>query len=355
MPEDGYHFSKDIADKALQYIRDGRASDPDKPWLLYFAPGAGHAPHHVPKEWADKYKGKFDMGYEKYREQTFARQLEMGLLPKGTKLTPMNPYGDAKGPKGQPWPEQDMVRPWDSLNDDEKRVFCRMAEVFAGFIRIAITTSVGCSTTSKRPASFDNVIVVVVSDNGASGEGGLQRDRQRDEVLQWPGRRGGAEPLKAPRRAGARPRRTTTTAPDGWRRSARRSRCSSATRTTRAGRARRSSSRGPRYIKAADEVRDQYCSRDRHRARCSTSASASNRPTRCNGYTQSGDRGRERPRPHLLADASVPTKKVAQPLQGMLGTRGVWHEGGKRRRFTRRTEAGANSRRDRWELLRHGP
>ena len=67
LPDDGYHFTKDITDRALQYIRDGKASDPDKPWLMYFAPGCAHAPHHVPKEWADRHKGKFDMGYEKYR------------------------------------------------------------------------------------------------------------------------------------------------------------------------------------------------------------------------------------------------------------------------------------------------
>ncbi|MFZ9889231.1 MAG: sulfatase-like hydrolase/transferase, partial [Myxococcota bacterium] len=76
-PQDGYHLSADLADKAIQYIRDGQASDPDKPWLLYFAPGCAHAPHHVPKEWADKYKGRFDMGYERYREIVLARQKEM--------------------------------------------------------------------------------------------------------------------------------------------------------------------------------------------------------------------------------------------------------------------------------------
>ena len=83
LPEDGNHFTKDITDRALQYIRDGKASDPDKPWLMYFAPGGAHAPHHVPKEWADRYKGKFDMGYEKIREQVLARQIPDGLDPRG--------------------------------------------------------------------------------------------------------------------------------------------------------------------------------------------------------------------------------------------------------------------------------
>ena len=152
MPEHGYHFSKDITDKALQYIRDGKASDPDKPWFLYFAPGCGHAPHHVPKEWADRYKGKFDMGYEKYREQTIARQIEMGLLPKGTKLTPLNPYVNEKGPEGQPWPEQDTIRPWDSLSARrEDASFRAWPRSTPASCRIATTRSGACSTISRRP------------------------------------------------------------------------------------------------------------------------------------------------------------------------------------------------------------
>ena len=126
----------------------------------------------MPKEWADKYKGKFDMGYEKYREQTFARQLEMGLLPKGTKLTPINPYADEKGPKGQPWPEQDMVHPWDSLSEDEKKVFCRMAEVYAGFVSHCDHHIGRVLDYLEETGQLDNTIIVVVSDNGASGEGG---------------------------------------------------------------------------------------------------------------------------------------------------------------------------------------
>ena len=130
-PKEGYHLSKDIADKALQFIRDAKVVAPEKPWFMYFCPGCAHAPHHVPKEWADKYKGKFDMGYEKCRETTLENQKRMGLMPENTKLPPLNPYAEEKSVDGKPWPPLDIVRPWDSLSDEEKKLFIRMAEVFA--------------------------------------------------------------------------------------------------------------------------------------------------------------------------------------------------------------------------------
>ena len=116
LPEDGYHLSKDLADKAISFISDSKQSAPDKPWFMFFCPGANHAPHHVPKEWADKYKGKFDDGYEAYREWVLPRMIEKGILPKDTELTPMNPM-----PEGT-FSELDMVRPWNSLSADEKKL-----------------------------------------------------------------------------------------------------------------------------------------------------------------------------------------------------------------------------------------
>ena len=103
LPEDGYHFSVDITDKALSFIKDAKVVAPDKPFFLYYALGAAHAPHHVPKEWADKYKGKFDMGYEAYRELVFANQKKLGIIPDHAELSPINPYTDLKGPQGQGW------------------------------------------------------------------------------------------------------------------------------------------------------------------------------------------------------------------------------------------------------------
>ena len=173
-PEEGYHLSDDLSDKAIQFIRDAKAVDPDKPFFMYLAPQAGHAPHHVPKEWADRYKGRFDMGYEAIRAEILERQKELGLLPKDTELSAINPHGEpqATGPDGQPWPLLDTVRPWDSLSADEQRLFARMAEVFAGYISYADDQLGRVLDYLEESGQLENTIIVVVSDNGASGEGG---------------------------------------------------------------------------------------------------------------------------------------------------------------------------------------
>ncbi|MCB0726519.1 MAG: sulfatase-like hydrolase/transferase, partial [Ignavibacteriae bacterium] len=115
-PEEGYHLSKDLADKAISFIQDQKASNPSKPWYMWFCPGANHAPHHSPQEYIDKYKGKFDDGYEAYREWVLPRMIEKGIIPEGTKLTPINPLPESISSPG------DMVRPWDTLNADEKKL-----------------------------------------------------------------------------------------------------------------------------------------------------------------------------------------------------------------------------------------
>ncbi|MGB3482387.1 MAG: arylsulfatase [Mycobacterium sp.] len=171
-PEDGYHLSKDLADKTIEFIRDAKVIAPDKPWFSYVCPGAGHAPHHVFKEWADKYAGRFDMGYEAYREIVLENQKRLGIVPADTELSPMNPYADVTGPNGEPWPLQDTVRPWDSLDDDEKRLFARMAEVFAGFMSYTDAQIGRVLDYLEESGQLDNTIIVVISDNGASGEGG---------------------------------------------------------------------------------------------------------------------------------------------------------------------------------------
>jgi len=171
-PEEGYHLSKDLADKTIEFIRDAKAVAPDKPWFSYLCPGAGHAPHHVFKEWADKYAGKFDIGYEQYREIVLENQKKLGIVPSDTELSPMNPYLDVKGPNGEAWPYQDTVRPWGSLNDEEKRLFSRMAEVFAGFLSYTDAQIGRILDYLEESGQLDNTIIVVISDNGASGEGG---------------------------------------------------------------------------------------------------------------------------------------------------------------------------------------
>ncbi len=171
-PEQGYHLSKDIADNAIRFLRDHRAAAPDKPWFMYLCPGAGHSPHQVAAEWADRYRGRFDMGYERYRDIALANQKALGLIPADTELSPMNPYADCSSPDGVPWPEGDTVRAWDSLSDDEKRISCRMAEVFAGFLTYTDAQIGRVLDHLEATGQLDNTIVVVMSDNGASGEGG---------------------------------------------------------------------------------------------------------------------------------------------------------------------------------------
>jgi len=173
-PEDGYHLADDLADHAVSFIRDAKVIDPDKPFFLYYAPCAGHAPHLVPTEWADKYRGTFDMGYEAIREGILARQKELGLLPEDTELSPINPHGepDFTNADGKPWPLLDTVRPWDSLSADEQRLFIRMAEVFAGYVDYYDDRLGRILDYLEESDQLDNTLIVVISDNGGSGEGG---------------------------------------------------------------------------------------------------------------------------------------------------------------------------------------
>jgi len=173
--EKGYHLSRDLTDKALEFIKDAKAVAPDRPFFMYFCPGACHAPHHAPREWADKYKGKFDMGYERYRELVLERQKQMGLVPENTALPPINPIGtqsDTKSPTGVPFPPLDFVKPWDALPENEKQLYRRMAEVYAGFLSYTDHQMGRIIDFLEESGQLDNTLVIVISDNGASGEGG---------------------------------------------------------------------------------------------------------------------------------------------------------------------------------------
>jgi arylsulfatase A-like enzyme len=174
-PEEGYHLTEDLTDKAIEFIKDAKAVAPDKPFFLYYAPGAAHAPHHAPGEWIDRYAGKFDMGYEAMREQILARQKQMGIVPQNTELPPVNPIGTPQtrtGPDGLPFPPLDYTKPWDSLSADEKRLFARMAEVYAGFLAHADHHIGRLLDYLEESGQSENTLVILVSDNGASGEGG---------------------------------------------------------------------------------------------------------------------------------------------------------------------------------------
>jgi arylsulfatase len=174
-PEEGYHLTEDVTDKAIEFIKDAKVVAPDKPFFLYYAPGACHAPHHAPRDWIERYQGRFDLGYEALREQTLARQKKLGIVQGDTQLPPVNPIGTPQtraGRDGQPFPVVDYTKPWDSLSADEKRLFCRMAEVYAGFLSHADHHVGRLLDYLAESEQLDNTLVVVVSDNGASGEGG---------------------------------------------------------------------------------------------------------------------------------------------------------------------------------------
>lgn len=164
-PEDGYHFSKDIADKAINFVRDSRQSQPEKPWYLWYCPGANHAPHHAPEEFIAKYKGKFDDGYEAYREWVLKRMIGRGILPEGTELTPLNPMAEGTFMEG------DAVRPWAELSAEEKKLFSRMAEVYAAFSEYTDVQIGRLVDYLEESGQLDNTVIVYCADNGASGEG----------------------------------------------------------------------------------------------------------------------------------------------------------------------------------------
>jgi arylsulfatase len=164
-PEEGYHLSKDLADQALHMLRNQQASNPSKPWYLWFCPGANHAPHHAPEEYIAKYAGAFDDGYESYREWVLARMIEKGIMPEGTELTPLNPLPEDVAN------EADFVRPWDELNDDERRLFARFAEVYAGFSEYTDAQVGRIVDYLEETGQLDNTLIFYCADNGASGEG----------------------------------------------------------------------------------------------------------------------------------------------------------------------------------------
>jgi arylsulfatase len=152
-----YHFMTDMTDKARAWIKYQKALTPGKPAFVYFAPGATHAPHHVPKEWIARWKGKFDQGWDKLREETLARQIRMGLVPPGTKLAP----------------KPQAIKDWDKLSEDEKRLFRRQAEVFAAFVEFTDHEVGRMLQAFDEVGEADNTLVFYIAgDNGTSGEGG---------------------------------------------------------------------------------------------------------------------------------------------------------------------------------------
>lgn len=154
-----YHLSTDIADHSIAWMQKVKAIDPSRPFFLYVAPGATHSPHQAPKAWIDRFKGEFDAGWDSYRETTFGRQKQLGVIPANAKLTPR--------PAGLP--------AWESLNPDQKRLYARMMEVFAGY-GAHVDHEMGrvLDAVAKLPDADNTLVVYIVGDNGASAEGGIE-------------------------------------------------------------------------------------------------------------------------------------------------------------------------------------
>lgn len=154
-----YHLTEDLADRAISWVRKVKSIAPDKPYFLYVAPGATHAPHQAPQSWIDKFKGQFDMGWDAYREQALERQKKLGVVPKDTKLTTRS--------KGLP--------AWDSLNADQKRLYARMMEVFAAY-GAQVDAAMGrvIDAVKALPDADNTMIIYIAGDNGSSAEGGLE-------------------------------------------------------------------------------------------------------------------------------------------------------------------------------------
>src|SRR5436190_18832650 len=155
-PEEGYHFTEDITDQAINWVQQQKSLMPDKPFFCYFAPGATHAPHHVPEEWSAKYKGRFDQGWDALREEILARQKELGVVPPDTELTARHAE----------------IPAWDEMPEELKPVLARQMEVYAGLME-PTDHHVGRLLDSREDSGIlgDTLVFYIVGDNGASAEG----------------------------------------------------------------------------------------------------------------------------------------------------------------------------------------
>jgi len=157
-PAEGYHFTEDMTNKAIKWVRQQKALMPDKPFFMYFAPGACHAPHHVPKEWADKYKGKFDQGWDNLREAIFVRQKELGVIPSDAELTKRS----------------EEIPPWEEMAEELKPILARQMEIYAAFLDHT-DHHIGRLVDALKDLNIldDTLVIYIIGDNGASAEGTL--------------------------------------------------------------------------------------------------------------------------------------------------------------------------------------
>ena len=168
-PEEGYHLTRDLVDRAIGCVDDLRVGDPDKPFFLYFATGACHSPHQSPREWLERYRGAFDDGWDAWREATLARQIASGIFPEGTELSA----------------RPDWVPAWDSLSTDHRRLYARYMEAFAAFLSHTDHEIGRLIDHLRLTGDLDNTLLCLISDNGASSEGGVSGSM--NDVRAWNG------------------------------------------------------------------------------------------------------------------------------------------------------------------------
>ena len=154
--DDGYHLTEDLADKAIEFVQDLRAAEPEKPFFVYFGTGACHSPHQAPRDWIDRYRGRFDAGWDRWREETLARQIATGVLPPETELSP----------------RPEWVPAWDSLSPEQRRLYARFQECFVGYLSHADHHLGRLLAFLETTGDLDDTLVIALSDNGASSEGG---------------------------------------------------------------------------------------------------------------------------------------------------------------------------------------
>jgi arylsulfatase A-like enzyme len=303
-PEEGYHLTEDLVDKAISFIADSKQIAPNKPFFMYFCPGAMHAPHHVPKEWADKYKSKFDDGWDAYREKVIKKQKELGIVPKDAELSRHDPD----------------VKPWKECSENEKKLYARMMEVFAGFLTHTDHHIGRLLDFLKTIGEFDNTLIMAISDNGASAEGGptgsVNENKFFNNIAESL-----EENLKAIDELGG-PKHFNHY-PWGW---------------TWAGntpfrRWKRETYRGgvsdpfimhwPNGIKGKGEIRTQYAHAI-DMVPTVLEALKIERPSAIRGVTQSPIEGHSFA--HAIDDAKAPTKHITQYFE-MMGHRALYHDG----------------------------
>jgi arylsulfatase len=303
-PEEGYHLTPDLVDRAKAMIADAKQVAPNKPFFMYFCTGAMHAPHHVPKAWADKYKGQFDGGWDAYREQVFARQKQMGIIPSDTVLSRHDPD----------------VQDWNSLSSDERKLYSRMMEVFAGFLEHADHYIGDLITFLKEMGEYENTLIMVISDNGASAEGGPHGSVNEnkffnnvpDDLQQ---NLAAIDDLGGPKYFNHYPWGWTHAGNTPFRRWKR--------ETYRGGTADPFLIAWPKGIKARGEIREQYCHAI-DMVPTVLDALGIEPPTQIRGVTQSPLQGFSLK--SSFEDAKAPAEHITQYFE-MFGHRSLYHDG----------------------------